>query len=114
MLYEPYQFKTILLIVFPYGVELPKNAFVFLENSNEFDIYAGYINKDIYDQFNKESLNNKIPNENSPYKNNNINQTRTNFIRIPKVNENQYVYINIESNNLNILELISQKISEND
>ena len=72
------------------------------ENSNEFDIYANYINKSIYDQFNKESLNNSIPNENSPYKNNNINQTKTNFIRIPKVNESQYVYINIESNNSNI------------
>ena len=83
------------------------------ENSNEFDIYADYINKDIYEQFNKETLNDSIPNENSPYKNNNINQTRTNFIRIPKVNESQYIYINIESNKSNILELISQKTSEN-
>ena len=92
-----------------------KNLIIFPlvnENSNEFEIYANYINKSIYDEFNKESLFKLIPNETSTYKNN-INGTKFNFIRIPEVDENKYVYISVESNKANILELISQKISEN-
>ena len=92
-----------------------KNLIIFPlvnENSNELEIYADYINKSIYDEFNKESLFNLIPNENSTYKNN-INGTKFNFIRISEVNESKYVYISVESNKTNILELISQKISEN-
>ena len=92
-----------------------KNLIIFPlvnENSNELEIYADYINKSIYDEFNKESLFNLIPNEKSTYKNN-INGTKFNFIRISEVNESKYVYISVESNKTNILELISQKISEN-
>ena len=93
-----------------------KNLIIFPlvnENSNELEIYADYIiNKSIYDEFNKESLYELIPNENSTYKNNK-NGTKFNFIRIPEVDENKYVYISVESNKINILELLSQKISEN-
>ena len=91
------------LIIFP----------IMNENSDKLKIYADYINKSIYDDFDKESLNKLIPNENSKYINT-INETKLNFVRIPKINEDQYVYITVESTNNTLLELISQEITENE
>ena len=83
------------------------------ENSDEFNIYADYINKSIYNEFNKTILNSSIPNEKSKYINI-LNGKKTNFLRIPNENKNQYIYLSIESKRETLLELVSQEISENE
>ena len=76
------------------------------------NIYADYINKSIYDDFDKETLQNLIPNESSKYINK-INGTKVNFIRIENVTYEKYIYISIETNKETLLEILSQEISEN-
>ena len=58
------------------------------------NIYADYINKTIYDNFDNESLSQLIPNNNSQYKNKIINKT-TNFIRIENITHEKYLYVSI-------------------
>ena len=84
------------------------------ENIDELNlnIYADYINKSIYDDFDKETLHNLIPNESSKYINK-INGTKVNFIRIENINYEKYIYISIETNKETLLEILSQEISEN-
>ena len=84
------------------------------ENIDELNlnIYADYINKSIYDDFDKETLHNLIPNESSKYINK-INGTKVNFIRIENINYEKYIYISIETNKEMLLEILSQEISEN-
>ena len=76
------------------------------------NIYADYINKTIYDNFDNESLSQLIPNNNSQYKNKIINKT-TNFIRIENITHEKYLYVSIETNKEILLEILSQEISEN-
>ena len=76
------------------------------------NIYADYINKTIYDNFDNESLSQLIPNNNSQYKNKIINKT-TNFIRIENIIHEKYLYVSIETNKETLLEILSQEISEN-
>ena len=76
------------------------------------NIYADYINKTIYDNFDNESLSQLIPNNNSQYKNKIINKT-TNFIRIENITHEKYLYVSIETNKETLLEILSQEISEN-
>ena len=94
-----------------------KNLLIFPmlnENIDELNlnIYADYINKYIYDNFDKEALQNLIPNENSTYINK-INGTKVNFIRIENITYEKYIYISIETNKETLLEILSQEISEN-
>ena len=76
------------------------------------NIYADYINKTIYDNFDNETLSQLIPNNNSQYKNKIINKT-TNFIRIENITHEKYLYVSIETNKETLLEILSQEISEN-
>ena len=76
------------------------------------NIYADYINKTIYDNFDNESLSQLIPNNNSQYKNKIINKT-TNFIRIENITHEKHLYVSIETNKETLLEILSQEISEN-
>ena len=76
------------------------------------NIYADYINKTIYDNFDNETLSQLIPNNNSQYKNKIINKT-TNFIRIENITHEKYLYVSIETNKEILLEILSQEISEN-
>ena len=94
-----------------------KNLLIFpMINENiddlNINIYADYINKSIYDNFDKETLQNLIPNKSSKYINK-INDTKVNFIRIENVSYEQYIYISIETNKETLLEILSQEISEN-
>ena len=69
------------------------------------NIYADYINKTIYDNFDNETLSHLIPNNNSQYKNKIINKT-TNFIRIENITHEKYLYVSIETNKETLLEII--------
>ena len=94
-----------------------KNLLIFPminENIDELNlnIYADYINKSIYDNFDKEALQNLIPNENSTYINK-INGTKVNFLRIENITYEKYIYISIETNKETLLEILSQEILEN-
>ena len=94
-----------------------KNLLIFpMINENiddlNLNIYADYINKSIYNDFDVETLQNLIPNETSKYINK-INGTKVNFIRIENVNYEKYIYISIETNKETLLEILSQEISEN-
>ena len=84
------------------------------ENKDDYNlsIYADYINKTIYDNLNKDVLNSLIPNETSEYKNI-FNTSNNNFLRIPEVNREKYLYISIETTKEVKLKIISQEISEN-
>ena len=77
----------------------------------KLNIYADYINKTIYDNYNIEYLNNSIPNMNSTYNNNN---TELDFINILNLESNKYIYISVESNSKSTIEIIAQKISPNE
>ena len=89
--------------------------FPFINENKDYynlSIYADYINKTIYDNLNKDVLNSLIPNETSEYKNI-FNTSNNNFLRIPEVNREKYLYISIETTKEVKLKIISQEISEN-
>ena len=77
-------------------------------NSNKLNIFADYINKDEYDNWNTEYLINNIPNINSNYNNYN---SEMNFVYIQNNNLKQYIFVSIESNNEENIEIISQSIN---
>ena len=83
------------------------------EYSDQLNIYADYINKSFYEEFNKDDLNNLIPNESSSFINK-MNGKKTNFIRITNESYNKFIYVSIESKNISLLQVISTKISENE
>ena len=82
-------------------------------NLNELNIYADYINKSIYDEFNNDELNALIPNENSEYTNKRVNESNLPYIKISNLDNNKYIYVSIESNKEDYLEIISQIIQKN-
>ena len=77
----------------------------------KLNIYADYINKTIYDNYNIEYLNDSIPNMNSTYNNNKI---ELDFINILNLESNKYIYISVKSNSKSTIEIIAQKISPNE
>ena len=92
-----------------------RNNIIIYSNSQnkeiKLNIYADYINKTLYDNYNIDYLINKIPNINSTYNNNN---TEIDFINIPNLELNKYIYISVESNIKTTIEIVSQKISLNE
>ena len=101
---ENFEVDTKSLIIFPF----------INENIDDYNlnIYADYINKTIYDDFNKDFLNSSIPNETSEYINI-YSTSKTNFLRIQNVNHTKYIYVSIETKKKFILKIISQEILEN-
>ena len=77
--------------------------------SDELNIYADEINKDDYDNWNIDNLNNSIPNNNSSFTNNN---TEFSFVKIQNVTKDKYIYISVETNKETIVELITQKLPD--
>ena len=75
------------------------------KNNGKLNIFADYINKEEYDNWNKEFLVNNIPNISSNYTNYN---TENDFIIIQNLNKEKYLYISIESNYETTIELFSQ------
>ena len=94
---------------------LDRNNIIIYSNSQnkeiKLNIYADYINKTLYDNYNIEYFINNIPNKNSTYNNNN---TEIDFINIPNLELNKYIYISVESNIKTTIEIVSQKISLNE
>ena len=90
------------------------NMIIYSTSQNKetkLNIYADYINKTLYDNYNIEYLNNSIPNMNSSYNNNN---NELDFINILNLELNKYIYISVESNSKSTIEIITQKISPNE
>ena len=79
--------------------------------SDELNIYADEINKDDYDNWNIDNLNNSIPNNNSSFTNNN---TEFSFVKIQNVTKDKYIYISVETNKETIVELITQKLPDDE
>ena len=76
-------------------------------NEEKLNIYANYINNTEYDDWNIEYLSNNIPNENSEY--NNADKDM-NYIIIPKVKKDKYIYLSIESNTEITIEMLYKLI----
>ena len=70
----------------------------------KLNIYADFIDKEYYDDWNAEFLLENMPNINSYYNNCLIEQ---NFIYIPINNTNKYIYICIESNKESTIEMLT-------
>ena len=77
--------------------------------SNTLNIFADEINKEDYDNWNIENLNNSIPNKNSHFTNNN---TEFSFIMLQNVTKDKYIFISVETNKETIVELIAQKLPD--
>ena len=73
----------------------------------KLNIYADYINKTIYENYNIEYLKKSIPNINSTYSNNN---NELDFINILSLESDKYIYISVESNSKSTIEIIAQKV----
>ena len=77
----------------------------------KLNIYADYINKTLYDNFKIDDLINNIPNINSTYNNNN---TELDFINIPNLEPNKYIFISVESSAKTTIEIVEQKLFPNE
>ena len=75
------------------------------QNTIKSNIFADYINKEIYDCWNVDNLINNIPNISSSY--NNYNQ-EIDFVNIPNIDFSKYIYISVETYYETTIEIISQ------
>ena len=89
------------IIIYP----LPQTKWI------KLNIYADFIDKKYYDEWNKDYLINNIPNNISNYNNYLLEQD---FIYIPLNNSNKYIYICIESTEETTIEMITQIICNNE
>ena len=78
-------------------------------NFIKLNISADYINKDEYDNWNADSLSKSIPNINSNFSNYN---KEMDFIIIPNLEIDKYIYISIESKNETTIEMINKIIND--
>ena len=91
-----------------------KNMVIYSTSQNKeskLNIYADYINKTIYENYDIEYLNNNIPNINSTFCN---NENELDFINILSLESNKFIYISVESNSKGSIEIIAQKILPNE
>ena len=79
---------------------------------DDFNIYADYINKDIYDELNNIELEKLIPKENSEYTNKRINKTNLSYIMITAFNNTRYIYVSLESKKQTMIEMVSQIVNK--
>ena len=78
------------------------------KKNNRFNIYADYINKENYNQWNINFLSDNIPNINSSFTNNN---TENNFILIPNLQYDKYIYLSVELIDEETIEIYTQFIA---
>jgi hypothetical protein len=93
-------------------VDQDKNLIIYATSKNHIEklnIYADYINNTEYNDWNVEYLSENIPNINSTY--NNIDKDM-NYIIIPKVEKNKYIFLSIESNTETTIEVLNKIIIE--
>ena len=94
-------------------VEDNRNLIIYATSKNHIEklnIYADYINNTEYNDWNVEYLSDNIPNIKSTY--NNIDKDM-NYIIIPKVEKNKYIFLSIESDTETNIEVLNKKITEN-
>ena len=77
------------------------------KNAIKLNINTDYINKEYYNQWNVDYLSNNIPNINSNYSNYN---KEMDFIYIPNLKTDKYIYISIESIKETTIEMFNKKI----
>ena len=88
-------YRCILMIVNYNDEENNKNLIVYSDAKKNItlNIYADYINKNEYDNYNIDYLNNNIPNNSSMFNNSN---PENDFIIIPDKESDKYIYLSIE------------------
>ena len=90
------------------------NLIIYSKTQNDINeyvhIYADFINKTDFDDWKIEELVNKTPNNESEFNNYN---NETNFINIPNLKIDKYIYISIESYINKTVEILVQKITDN-
>ena len=105
-------YGCLFIFVYNNNNDLQKNNDLLIYTSSEKnEIYADYINKEIYNNWNTTYLSDNIPNINSSYNN---FMKDIDFINIPHFDSDKYVYILIKSNKEEIIEVISQIISKDE
>ena len=110
---EEEKYRCIFMIVNNNNEQNDNNIILYSisQNNIKLNIYADYINKEYYDNWYFEYLYKNIPNINSAYNNNN---NETDFIIIPNLDKNKYIYISIESNFESTIELTPNILKNND
>ena len=101
-------FRCLFIINFNNISETNNNLIIYSnsqQNTIKSNIFADYINKDIYDNWNVDNLISNIPNLSSVY--NNYNQ-EIDFVNIPNIDLSKYIYISVETNYETTVEIISQ------
>ena len=102
-------FRCLFIINFDNNTEIKYNNLIIYsisqQNTIKSNIYADYINKDIYDNWNVEKLISNIPNKSSVF--NNYNQ-EIDFVNISNIDFSKYIYISVETYYETTIEIISQ------
>ena len=102
-------FRCLFIINFNNNSEINNNNLIIYsisqQNTIKSNIYADYINKDIYDNWNVEQLISNIPNISSVF--NNYNQ-EIDFVNISNIDFSKYIYISVETYYETTIEIISQ------
>ena len=101
-------FRCLFIINFNNISEINNNLIIYSnsqQNTIKSNIFADYINKDIYDNWNVDKLISNIPNLSSIY--NNYNQ-EIDFVNISNIDFSKYIYISVETHKETTIEIISQ------
>ena len=101
-------FRCLFIINFNNISETNNNLIIYSnsqQNTIKSNIFADYINKDIYDNWNVDNLISNIPNLSSVY--NNYNQ-EIDFVNISNIDFSKYIYISVETYYETMVEIISQ------
>ena len=108
-------FRCLFILNLNINSEINNNLIIYSisqQNTIKSNIFADYINKDIYDNWNVENLISNIPNISSAF--NNYNQ-ENDFVNISNIDFSKYIYISIETYYETTIEIISQILPfEND
>jgi hypothetical protein len=106
--------RSLFVFVFNNDTELNNKNLIIYSTAQEkkekkVNIYADYINKQIYDNWDTDYLSENIPNNNSQYISGDMN-----LINIPNIETDKYIYISVESNDKTTIEIIAQIVSYED
>ena len=105
-------YRCIFILVNNSVIQNDNNLIIYSSSSKNMiktNIFVDYINKDKYDKWDIEYLSNNIPNVNSTFNN---KYKEIDFIKIPELKSDKYIYISVESKNKENIEIITQIINE--
>ena len=104
-------YKCLFMIINNNNEDKNKTLIIYSNSKSNFiklNINADYINKDKYDNWDNDYLSKNIPNKNSNYSNYN---KEMDFITIPNLNNEKYIYISIESSEEATIEILNKIIN---